>query len=201
MKNTNQFTIIFLLLIIGIIIYYLTRPTDNETFNNNINNTDNTVQLFDKPIVSSLSTDNIDKILAESNDNTQNINNIEPNDTSLVCCSAQLSSAFQQPDIVNLTPDLVNTNKNNVDSYNVKDFLPKEINDQWFDTDFSQAKYNLKDDNLINTERYIIGINTVGQSLKNASWDIRGSIPNPKFSVSPWNNSTIEADYNIKPLC
>ena len=44
-------------------------------------------------------------------------------------------------------------------------------------------------------------INTVGQSLKNGSHDIRGTIPNPKFSVSPWNNSTYEPDYNIKPLC
>ncbi len=29
----------------------------------------------------------------------------------------------------------------------------------------------------------------------------RGTIANPKFSVSPWNNSTYEPDYNIKPLC
>ena len=91
--------------------------------------------------------------------------------------------------------------KNNVSQYNAKDFLPKEINDQWFDTDFSQAKFNINDDKLINTERYIIGINTVGQSLKAASHDIRGTIPNPKFAVSPWNNSTIEIDYNIKSLC
>jgi hypothetical protein len=60
---------------------------------------------------------------------------------------------------------------------------------------------NINDDKLINTERYIIGINTVGQSLKNASYDIRGTIPNPKFVVSPWGNSTYEPDFNLKPLC
>ena len=87
------------------------------------------------------------------------------------------------------------------DKYNAADFLPKEINDEWFDTDFSQAKYNIKDNKLINTEKYVIGVNTVGQSLKNASYDIRGTVPNPKMSVSPWNNSTYEADYNIKSLC
>ena len=95
----------------------------------------------------------------------------------------------------------VDINKKNVQNYDAKDFLPKEINDQWFNTDFSQAKTNISDDKLINTERYVIGINTVGQSLKNASYDIRGTIANPKFSVSPWNNSTYEPDYNIKPLC
>jgi len=79
--------------------------------------------------------------------------------------------------------------------------LPKENNPDWWDDGFSQAKYNMNDDKLINTERYIIGINTVGQSLKNASYDIRGTVANPKFSVSPWNNSTIEPDMNLKPLC
>lgn len=33
------------------------------------------------------------------------------------------------------------------------------------------------------------GINTIGSSLKNPTYDIRGNIPNPKFAVSPWGNS------------
>ena len=48
---------------------------------------------------------------------------------------------------------------------------------------------------------YHIGINTIGESLKNASYYIRGTIPNPKFVVSPWGNSTYEPDFNLKPLC
>jgi hypothetical protein len=98
------------------------------------------------------------------------------------------------------TPDRVNLNNSEMKNFNNKDFLPKEIIPGAFD-DFSQSKYNIEDDKLINTERYIIGINTVGQSLKNGSHDIRGTIANPKFSISPWNNSTYEPDYNIKPLC
>lgn len=95
--------------------------------------------------------------------------------------------------------DVVNTNEPNVKKYNASDFLPKEINNEWFDTDFSQAKYNITAS--INPDKYVIGINTVGQSLKNASYDIRGTVPNPKFVVSPWNNSTYEADTNIKQMC
>jgi len=115
---------------------------------------------------------------------------------------ADIISAFQAPvQTSNTVISAVDINKKNVQNYDAKDFLPKEINDQWFNTDFSQAKTNITDDKLINTERYVIGINTVGQSLKNASYDIRGTIANPKFSVSPWNNSTYEPDYNIKPLC
>jgi hypothetical protein len=114
---------------------------------------------------------------------------------------ADLQTAFQRPIPQNVNSSAIDMNKNNVKKYDAKDFLPKEINNKWFDTDFSQAKFNVNDDKLINTERYVIGINTVGQSLKNASYDIRGTIPNPKFSVSPWNNSTYEPDSNLKPLC
>jgi hypothetical protein len=114
---------------------------------------------------------------------------------------AGIDDAFVAPLPAGVNPDVVDINKNNVTNYNAKDFLPKEINSAWFDTDFSQAKHTLNDDKLINTERYVIGINTVGESLKNASYDIRGTVPNPKFTVSPWNNSTYEPDYNIKSLC
>jgi hypothetical protein len=112
-----------------------------------------------------------------------------------------LNDAFNPPLPPGTNTDLVDFKKGNVDSYNAKDFLPKDINDEWFETDFSLAKYQLNDDKLINTDRYIIGINTVGQSLKNPSYDIRGTIPNPKFTVSPWMQSTYEPDFNLKPLC
>ena len=46
-----------------------------------------------------------------------------------------------------------------------------------------------------------LGIDTVGQSRKNASHDVREAPPCPKFNIGPWNNSTIEPDYNIKSLC
>ena len=113
---------------------------------------------------------------------------------------SDLNNAFKGPLADSSAVDLVKMNKTEMKNYNSDDFLPKEVIDGAFD-DYSQAKYNLDNDKLINTERYVIGINTVGQSLKNGSHDIRGTIPNPKFSVSPWNNSTYEPDYNIKPLC
>jgi len=114
---------------------------------------------------------------------------------------ANLEFAFEDANSNPAAADMVDMNNKNQKNYCAGDFLPKENNPEWWDDGFSQAKYNLNDDKLINTERYIIGINTVGQSLKNASYDIRGTVPNPKFSVSPWNNSTVEADYNIKSLC
>ena len=132
--------------------------------------------------------------------NASSIFNFEPNDTS-VHQGASLNNAFERPVDNNTKTDVVDLNKNNVTNYSAKDYLPKEINDDWFNTDFSQAKYKMNDDKLINTDKYVVGVNTVGQSLKNASYDIRGAINVPKYTISPWNNSTIEPDYNIKPLC
>lgn len=126
--------------------------------------------------------------------------NYQPNDED-VGVGASLDSAFDKPIQEGVKTDVIDLNRNNVKNYNAKDYLPKEVNDDWFNTDFSQAKYKMNDDKLINTEKYVVGVNTVGQSLKNASYDIRGAVNVPKYSVSPWNNSTTEPDYNIKPLC
>ena len=137
--------------------------------------------------------------LQMSSSNTiNNIANFDPNSDEY---GTDLNNAFNNSLPANANPNTIDFKKNNVDKYNAKDFLPKEVNDEWFETDFSLAKYQLNDDKLINTEKYIIGINTVGESLKNATYDIRGTIPNPKFVVSPWNNSTYEPDFNLKPLC
>lgn len=78
--------------------------------------------------------------------------------------------------------------------------MPKEINNDWFQTDFSDAKFRLGGANLLPIDYYTIGVDTIQQSLKNPSYDFRGDIPIPKVTVSPWNQSTIDPDFNIKGL-
>lgn len=95
---------------------------------------------------------------------------------------------------------LVEENEKNKLDFNSSELLPKDVNKDWFETDFSHAQVNVDDDNLVVTDRYIVGVNTVGQSLKNPSYDLRASPPCPKFTVSPWQQSTIEPDFNIKNL-
>jgi hypothetical protein len=46
----------------------------------------------------------------------------------------------------------------------------------------------------------LIGVNTVGQSLRNANQQLRSEPPCPQVQVSIWNNSTIEPDLQRKPL-
>lgn len=45
-----------------------------------------------------------------------------------------------------------------------------------------------------------IGINTVGQTLRNANLQLRSEPPNPQVQVSPWMQTTIEPDVNRKPF-
>lgn len=45
-----------------------------------------------------------------------------------------------------------------------------------------------------------IGINTVGQTLRNANLQLRSDPPNPQVQVSPWNQTTIEPDMNRRPF-
>lgn len=47
---------------------------------------------------------------------------------------------------------------------------------------------------------YHVGVNTVGQSLRNANRQLRSDPPNPQVNVSPWMNTTISPDLPRRPL-
>ena len=82
--------------------------------------------------------------------------------------------------------------------FNSDAMLPKNMRDDWFEV--IPEAISAKNRHLINVSKPI-GINTIGTSLRNPSYDIRGSPPCPKFVVSPWMQSTIEQDNNLKSLC
>jgi hypothetical protein len=46
----------------------------------------------------------------------------------------------------------------------------------------------------------LIGVNTVGQTLRNANYQLRSEPPNPQVPVTVFNNSTIEPDTNRRDL-
>jgi hypothetical protein len=53
--------------------------------------------------------------------------------------------------------------------------------------------------NLLDAGKHI-GVNTVGQSLRNANRQLRSEPPNPQVNVSPWQNTTIGPDLIRRPL-
>lgn len=86
------------------------------------------------------------------------------------------------------------------DIFNVQDYLPQEIEEDWFDIEPLNCTKKISGTHLIHP-KYHMGVNTVNSSLKNATHDIRGDIPNPKINVSPFMNSSIEPDTNLRGLC
>ena len=81
---------------------------------------------------------------------------------------------------------------------NPTDLLPKDSNSQWAQLNPS-GKGELANINLLKAG-YHIGIDTIGQSLRNANLQIRSEPPNPQLNVGPWNQSTITPDYIRPPL-
>ena len=58
---------------------------------------------------------------------------------------------------------------------------------------------NLKGRNFLQASHHI-GINTVGQTLRNANLQLRSEPPCPQVQVSPWQQTTIEPDLSRKPF-
>ena len=79
-----------------------------------------------------------------------------------------------------------------------EELLPKDIQSQ-FAENTPNAPGALGDQNFLNAG-FHLGVNTVGQSLRNANRQLRSEPPNPQVKVSPWLQSTIEPDVNRRPL-
>ena len=81
---------------------------------------------------------------------------------------------------------------------NPADLLPNDKNSQWAQLN-PVGKGDLANINLLKAG-YHIGIDTVGQTLRNANLQIRSEPPNPQINVGPWNLSTITPDFMRVPL-
>jgi hypothetical protein len=77
------------------------------------------------------------------------------------------------------------------------DLLPKDQNSEW--ASVNPASNDLKNMNLL-TAGQLIGINTVGNSLRNANYQERSEPIIERTNIGPWNNSTIDADTFRRPL-
>jgi hypothetical protein len=81
---------------------------------------------------------------------------------------------------------------------NPEQLLPIDTNSEWAQLNPS-GKGELSNINLLKAG-YHIGIDTIGQTLRNANLQIRSEPPNPQMNVGPWNTSTIEPDFLRPPL-
>lgn len=101
---------------------------------------------------------------------------------------------YSSPDGAQMMPSACNMPQ----SQNPMDLLPNDTNSQWAQLN-PAGKGDLANINLLKAG-YHIGIDTIGQTLRNANQQIRSEPPNPQVNVGPWNLSTIEPDFMRVPL-
>lgn len=78
------------------------------------------------------------------------------------------------------------------------ELLPQDNSSTWAQVN-PTGSGTLKDKNFLQAGHHI-GINTVGQTLRNANMQLRSEPPNPQVKVSPWLQTTIEPDMGRKPM-
>jgi hypothetical protein len=79
-----------------------------------------------------------------------------------------------------------------------KQLLPKDDNNE-FSKMNPMGAGDVANVSLLRAGHHV-GINTVGQSLRNANLQLRSEPANPQLEVGPWNTSTIGPDFNRRPL-
>lgn len=78
------------------------------------------------------------------------------------------------------------------------DLLPKDSNSQWGELNtLNQGNVVMPD---LLQAGYHIGLDTIGQTLRNANLQERSDPIIPKQDVGPWYQSTIEPDFGRVPL-
>jgi hypothetical protein len=104
----------------------------------------------------------------------------------------QLNSASGSSNMMGLPP-----NCSGQANINPADLLPKDNNSSWNMKPMGSGDF--LGVNLLNAG-YLIGVDTIGSSLRNANLQVRSEPPNPQLQVSPWMNTTIEPDPFRAPL-
>lgn len=83
---------------------------------------------------------------------------------------------------------------------NPSDLLPQDQNSQWAALNpNSMTQGNVLMPDLLQAG-YHIGLDTIGQTLRNANLQLRSDPVIPKMDTGPWNASTIEPDLGRVPL-
>ena len=84
------------------------------------------------------------------------------------------------------------------DQLTPSELLPKDMASVWAEQN-PMGPGSLKGKNFLSAGA-LIGVNTVGQSLRNANWQVRSEPPCPQVAVSIFNQSTISPDISHRPL-
>ena len=205
MKN-NDLARLALIVIAAVVFILLINSYNNNSVNNNANvnsnnnSNNNSLETFyaeedteDSPVVGANSDNE-----SEAEDEEEEVNASEGDGDENVTFRG----------VPENQPEPQNNNNNETgrlpsecypkDTLTPQDLLPQDSNSTWAQT-VPAGQGSLGDQNFLNAG-FHVGINTVGQSLRNANLQLRSEPANPQMKVSPWLQSTIDPDANRKAL-
>jgi len=81
----------------------------------------------------------------------------------------------------------------------IDDLLPKDAANSMWAMVNPAGQGDVKDQNFI-TAGYLQGLNTKGQTNRNANMQLRSEPPNPRHATGIWNQSTMEPDLFRRPF-
>lgn len=141
-------------------------------------------------------------LLSYSNSKSFSMDNYDDGYNSAAAASA--SSYSQQTNALAVPPaNQAATVSSNLQGYDMRpvnapaDLLPSDANSEWAALNPSMNAGATPD---LLQAGYHIGLDTIGQTLKNANLQLRSDPIIPKADVGPWNQSTYEADLGRVPL-
>jgi hypothetical protein len=208
--ETRDIVLSLLIVSVGAAIFYMLDPTlggilkagKKEGFaNNNAMNYDNVIPAsnYDAPGMNNNANHANGEVEANENNNAQHV--VNNNTGAPVAVPAESTvEGFET-----LTPAPMPfkdaekpSNCYPKDQINPSELLPNDPNSKW-------AQVNPMGQGDIAGKNYLsagalIGVNTIGQSLRNANYQLRSDPPNPQVKVSIWNQTTIEPDINRRAL-
>jgi hypothetical protein len=107
------------------------------------------------------------------------------------------NAAYEQPEFTSAAPTVTAALSGVA---NPSDLLPNDQNSQWSALNpntMNQGDVLMPD---LLQAGYHIGLDTIGQTLRNANLQYRSDPIIPKTNIGPWNQSTIEPDLGRVPL-
>ena len=160
-----------LIVLLGIVLLYLVNLYNNRN--------NDSIETFD------------DNNLEEDNTNHVDNYNIQPSE--MIGNNAKFNEIENENNTNTLPNDCFPKDK-----LNPSDLLPGDANSKWSEVN-PAGQGSIGDQNFLDAGHHV-GVNTVGQTLRNANLQIRSEPPNPQVKVSPWLQTTIEPDTNRQPI-
>jgi len=96
-------------------------------------------------------------------------------------------------------PKIIPTSSNNSDVASPSDLLPKDSNSQWATLNPLHSGSSVMTPDLLSAG-YHIGLESIGQNIRNPNLQLRSDPIITKTDTGPWNMSTIEPDISRVPL-